>query len=191
MCTIYVLFFRGIGFSNPQYKQLNLSSLVKVGHVGIKFQNERTIYGLSPSEDAILKAGGIDKCYELLKKHVYFEGRVMPDNDVFRQAFEMSQYGARCKVWVYHQVVAFNEFIRVKQLVKHFAQVKNAFRYTYPFPNGSFRETALNCVSFIEFLGISLPCKNGNMRVFVEKMIVNGAEPWDEVEKKEEVHHGP
>jgi hypothetical protein len=79
---IYLLAFRGIGnLDNPENTE---HGLIKVGHVGIQFEDDPRIFGFSPSEEAVEQAGGEMMLIEKLMEYQAQPGTVKDGQTIFR-----------------------------------------------------------------------------------------------------------
>ncbi|MEP7287760.1 MAG: hypothetical protein ABI947_18555 [Chloroflexota bacterium] len=121
--TIRLVGFRGIGgnegaYLNPDWVQEH--DLIKAGHVGISFDQGKTIFGFWPSKAAAENAGGSEALVQLLKDGESVLGRVYDDTTIFQRAFEFSQEGASTDVWQMSIEVSPEEFDQIEQTVQNY-----------------------------------------------------------------------
>jgi filamentous hemagglutinin len=178
MPTLQIIAFRGTGgFENPKYA--SLPALIKAGHVGLKFENDETIYGFHPTSAAEIAAGGEKGLMELLLNHVAQEGSWQDDTLIFKQAHGLSQSGERTKVWALAQEISDEAYAEIIAASKQwYTDDKLRAKYNLPNRDGDFQSGEYNCATFPSVLGVKLPINNGIVAIYIEAMKNQGASEW-------------
>ncbi len=178
MPTIQIIAFRGTGgFDNPKYKQF--PGLIKAGHVGIKFEDDKRIFGFHPSPKAEMEAGSEEKLLELLLQGIAQEGTLQVDTDIFVLAYQLHQQGERTEVWVIDQEYTEAQYNQIKENALKWHTDGAVWQYSLPNRDGTFDENEYNCAIFPKLLGIRLPIDDGKIAKYLYAMKQSGsARKW-------------
>jgi hypothetical protein len=177
MPFIQIFCFRGTaGFKRTEY--MHLPGLIKIGHVGVKFEDDPIIYGFHPSPKAVKDAGGTEGLLALLNKRQYQEGIWQDDTAIFNQAYQLSQQGKRTEVRILSQNFPDDEYDEIRNTSIRWYNGEKIFRYNLPEIDGTFADGDYNCATFPKVLGIKLPVDDGRISAYFKAMIELGAKTW-------------
>jgi filamentous hemagglutinin len=168
---INYLAFRGL--ANFAENVGKFHPLVIAGHVGIQFEDDSTIYGFHPTEEAEIQAGGEREILNLLKQHIPQLGGVQNDTDIFLKAVELN-------LTVYYLTYEFSEeeYQKIKDKLQQWYNEEKKFWYNFPQPEGGFPEGQYNCSTFPTLLGIPVPHSTGYIHLVIAAMVRDGAREW-------------
>lgn len=190
MKRVFLVGFRGGGFRNSVFAQED--PLIKAGHVGLFFENEKgLIYGFHPTAEASAAVGGEKNLIEKLKNHEVVDGCLQNDTHIFERAQELyvkikngtidlpeitQDRSDQFEVWMYEIELPDNEFERVRQLVTQWYNEQTRFNYT--FPHQQLNVEWDNCVTFPRRLNLPILGDSGQIQACVEVFKAKGA-LWD------------
>lgn len=202
---IVVLAFRGVG-KNPGFEREQL--LVRLGHVGLQFEEDTTIYGFRPTDEAIAEVEQDENIIDrnskpvapekrletVLKLHIKpLAGGIYDDSAAFLRAVEISRMqpviqAATDEKEEYPRCTVFSLILHLDEedynkIKNRFDQYRRACPLRYELPargnNEEIRKTdSCNCATFPHFLGVPLPTETGRMEDFVDALSKQG-EIWD------------
>ena len=186
--NILLMGFRGTGFSNPKYS--NQPGLIQAGHVGVSFDNGKTIYGFSPSETSLSQFNSEKEALKYLVGGGSLPGQVYDDTNIFIRAANLSSQGALSSdgepliVYWNSYSVPVSQYTKIQQSV--IGQFENPSLTTaqYMFPqriNGvpqPMPPGCYNCATFPISLGLPIPEVTGQLAKYIPEMIKLGALPW-------------
>jgi hypothetical protein len=135
---VYLIAFRGMNeLHNPENRE---PALVKVGHVGLRFEDDERIFGFSPSKEALDTAGSEQALIEKLKNNEPQAGCVRDDTAIFKRAYELNQQGNK-RTEVFYLLCADLpeiEYSRVKaQVLEWYNTQKSMAWYNFPQKRGA------------------------------------------------------
>jgi hypothetical protein len=164
--------FRGLG-NDPENQE---PGLVKLGHVGIQFEDDPRIFGFSPAtsteDEEILISH--------LKAHYAQPGTIKDDTAIFERADELFEQGERTEViYTVWDNISEAEYLQMKgQVLTWYNTQENIALYNLPQDGGGFGENEYNCSTFPQLLGLSIPLDTGLMKDYIRLMRNQGAQRW-------------
>lgn len=173
MKTIYLIGFIGVGIRNKQYQ--SEPGLIKVGHVGINFENDNRILGFHPTPEAINAIGGAREAMNWLRNRKdgnRLDGALQDDTAIFERAYELSLRGARCTVW--QQAIEFDSdtFERIREQAYNWYEEQKLFPYAFPLSIEDIEWD--NCATFPRRLGLTLPEASGQLQRYIPHLQAHG-----------------
>lgn len=172
---IYLIGFRGTGFRDERFKAEN--ALIRAGHVGFSFQDERhVIWGFHPTPQAIEGIGGDDAAIAWLKQKNTLDGTLQQDTAIFEHADDLQKQGARTEVWQLAIEVSEEEFARIQRIALEWYNTQRVFPYAFP-PDEP-RDDRDNCATFPRRLGLPMLDSVGQIKDYVTVLQEKG-ERWN------------
>ncbi len=165
MKTIRILAFRGIGTRNPNHAQY--PGLIRVGHVGIQFEESGIIYGFHPTAQAVAGVGGAARAIAHLRARGTLMGTVQDDTAVFKLAHTLSATYKRSKVWLITYDVGNEDYAMMYGRIQTWHHERTPFLYGFA---GAVRASD-NCATFLHRLGaLPLPIGANQLEVYVREL---------------------
>jgi hypothetical protein len=162
--TIRVLAFRGIGTHREAARQE--AGLIRVGHVGVQFEESDIIYGFHPTAKAVAAIGGIDKAIAHLKAGGTLMGTVQDDTAIFERARTLSVIYKRSVVWQIDYTLSDADYARIRRQVLGWYARRTPFLYGFARVGGSD-----NCATFLRRLrGLPLPHGANWLELYVREL---------------------
>jgi hypothetical protein len=163
--TIHILAFRGIGVRNPDHARY--PGLIRVGHVGIQFEDTRTIYGFHPTPQAVAGIGGAARAIEHLRARGTLMGTVQDDTAIFELARTLSDAYRRSKVWQITYDVGDVDYTSMYGRIIAWYENRTPFLYGFA---GAVRASD-NCATFLHRLGaLPLPYGANQLEIYVREL---------------------
>jgi hypothetical protein len=184
---IYLVAFRGTGnLLDPNDHE---PALIKVGHVGIHFEDDPRIFGFSPSQEAIDRVGGESAMLRELAHRNPQAGTVKDDTTIFERANELFEqlhnpevldiYQKPQVIYLVWDQVSETDYFRIKQqILEWYNKQITVALYNFPTHGGGFLENQYNCSTLPLLLGLSVPSATGFMKDYIKAMINQGAKRW-------------
>jgi hypothetical protein len=150
---------------------IDSNPLIYAGHVGVSFNNGKTIFGFSPFAPDMTNREIINA----LKNRISFPGQVLDDTAIFHLAQDLADQGYRTQVYVKSISVSEDIFLKIKQNV--FDDLFNSplqhKKYSFPGVSGCY-----NCATWPVTNGIPIPEDTGKISYYVPALIQSGGIPW-------------
>ena len=171
--SIDLIGFIGVGIRDKQYQAE--PGLIKVGHVGICFENEDRILGFHPTPEAIDAIGGAREAMNWLRNRKdgnRLDGSLQDDTAIFERAYQLSLQGARCTVW--QQTISVDEdtFKSIRTQANQWYEEQTLFPYAFPLSIDDIEWD--NCATFPRRLGLTLPETTGQLQRYIPQLQANG-----------------
>jgi filamentous hemagglutinin len=169
---IYLVAFRGLG-NDPENQE---PGLVKLGHVGIQFEDDPRIFGFSP----LISMQDEEILISNLKNHQPQPGTVKDDTAIFERVEALFENGERTEViYTVWDNLSQDNYLQMKQQVLSWYNTQEIIgSYNLPQDGGGFGENEYNCATFPSLLGLPIPSYSGLIKDYIRLMRNQGAQRW-------------
>ncbi|MEZ4709787.1 MAG: hypothetical protein R3A44_21460 [Caldilineaceae bacterium] len=165
------------------------AALIKAGHVGISFDDGKTIFGFHPAANAVKGLSSAEIIAHLRNRGSY-PGQVYDDTAIFLRVHELGQQGALSRgssnapgvplsvyQWRQELPIAQVDQIRNSVLQQLADPSITSSRYSFPDkgPTGYFMPPGCNnCATWPSIEGVQIPESSGRLSNYIELLIERG-----------------
>jgi hypothetical protein len=183
MKSIYVIGFLGVSLWDMRYEHEH--SLIKVGHVGIAFEDKpEQILGFHPTVKAIENAGGAENALAILRNRQTLEGTLQDDTVIFERAYQLSIDNSKLTVWQITLHLSDIDFAKVQLQALKWYNEANRFLYGFPHKD-EMPEDRDNCATFPRRLDLPLVEPTGHLYFYIPALEKEGKK-WQPKGKKDD-----